>query len=139
MLGSPAIRETDPRREVPRRDATFRRALAFADIVAAACAVLLCVAGVGHDGLRPLALLALPLVVLAGKVAGIYDRDELLINKTTIDQAPQLFQLATLYALIFFLAQRHFVVGALGTLQVLVLWGTMFVLALLARRAARAF
>lgn len=134
-----AIRERDPRGEVARRDAIFRRSLGFADVVAAAFAVLLCVSVFGHDQLRPLALLALPLVVLAGKAQGIYDRDELLINKTTIDQAPQLFQLATLYALLFFLLQGGFVAGHLGTAQVLVLWGAMFLLTLLARGAARAF
>jgi exopolysaccharide biosynthesis polyprenyl glycosylphosphotransferase len=139
MLGPPPIREIDPRREVARRDAIFRRSLAFADALAAAGAVALCVVGFGHDALRPLALLALPLVVIAGKLAGIYDRDELLINKTTIDQAPQLFQLATLYALLFFLLQGHFMAGELGAGQVIVLWGAMFVLAVLARRAGRGF
>jgi exopolysaccharide biosynthesis polyprenyl glycosylphosphotransferase len=134
-----AIRESDPRREVARRDAIFRRSLGLADVVAAAIAVLLCVSVLGHDQLRPLTLLALPLVVLAGKAQGIYDRDELLINKTTIDQAPQLFQLATLYALLFFLLQDAFIAGHVGTLQVLVLWGAMFVLTLLARGGGRAF
>jgi exopolysaccharide biosynthesis polyprenyl glycosylphosphotransferase len=133
------LRERDPRREVARRDAIFRRSLGFADVVAAAFAVLLCVSVFGHDHLRPLALLALPLVVLAGKAQGIYDRDELLINKTTIDQAPQLFQLATLYALLFFLLQDGFIAGHLGTMQLLVLWGAMFILTLLARGAGRAF
>ena len=57
--------------------------------------------GVGDDRLRITALLSLPLVVLVSKVHGLYDRDSLLIHKTTIDEAGQLFQLATLYTLVF--------------------------------------
>src|SRR5271167_910573 len=38
-----AIREGDPRAEVARRDAVYRRTLAAADVVATAAAVLLCV------------------------------------------------------------------------------------------------
>jgi hypothetical protein len=115
------ICERDPRAEVAHRDAIFRRALALADVVAAGLALLLCVTVFGSDALRPLALLSLPLVVVAGKLQGTYDRDELLVNKTTIDQAPQLFQLATLYALLFFLLEDHFIAGSLGTLQGIVL------------------
>jgi len=131
------IRERDPRAEVRRRDAIFRRALAVADVVAAAGAVLLCVALAGADSLRPQLLLALPLVIVAAKLQGVYDRDEIVVNKTTLDQAPQLFQLATLYALLFVVLQHHFVEGYLGSAQLLVLWGAMFVGTLLARRAAR--
>jgi exopolysaccharide biosynthesis polyprenyl glycosylphosphotransferase len=143
VLGPPQggrpITERDPHAEVARREAVFRRSLAFADVIAAAVSVITCVVVIGDDRLRLLALLSLPLVVLAGKVAGVYDRDELLINKTTIDQAPQLFHLATVFALLLVLLQQHFVAGSLGALQVLVLWGTMFVVMLLGRRIARAF
>jgi exopolysaccharide biosynthesis polyprenyl glycosylphosphotransferase len=133
------IREGDPRAEVARRDAVFRRSLALADLLAAAIAVLLCVTVTGNHALKPLALLALPLVVIAAKIVGIYDRDELLVNKATIDEAPRLLQLATLYALLFSVLQGQFVSGRLGALQVVVLWGALFVFALLARGAGRAF
>jgi exopolysaccharide biosynthesis polyprenyl glycosylphosphotransferase len=132
-----AIREQGPRADVARRDAIFRRSLAGADVFAAALAVALC-AAVGNVGLQPLAPLALPLVVLVGKIQGIYDRDELLVNKTTIDQAPQLFQLSTLYSLLFFLVHGLFISGRMTTLQPLVLWMAMLVFMLLARGAARA-
>ena len=75
---------------------------------------------------------------MAGKVSGLYDRDELLINKTTLDQAPQLFQLATLYALLIWLLDRSLIVGELGSRQVLVLWGSLFVFVVLGRRAGAA-
>jgi hypothetical protein len=35
---------------------------------------------------------------------GLYDRDETLLRKTTLDEAPKLFQLATLCALVAWLA-----------------------------------
>ena len=132
-----AIREGEQRIEVGRRDAVLRRSLALADVFAAAASLVLCVTVLGHRTLEPLALLALPLVVLAGKVVGIYDRDELLVNKTTIDEAPRLFQLATLYALLFSVLQREFVSASGSAASVLLLWAMMFVLALLARRLAR--
>ncbi|MEJ7797209.1 MAG: exopolysaccharide biosynthesis polyprenyl glycosylphosphotransferase [Solirubrobacteraceae bacterium] len=123
--------------EVALRDAIFRRCLAAADIVAAAFALTLCVSVLGDDQLRPLAVLALPLVVVAGKLKGLYDRDELLINKTTIDQAPQLFQLATLYALLIWIVDDALVAGSLGSLQVLVLWASLFFSVVGARHLAR--
>ena len=131
------IEETSPSQEVADREASFRRALALADVVAAALAVLLCVQVLGDDSLRPLALLSLPLVVLTAKVQSLYDRDELLINKTTLEETPQLFQLATLYAVLFMVLQGSFIDGHLSTRQFLVLWGAAFVLTLTTRMAGR--
>lgn len=54
-----------------------------------------------------------------------------------IDQAPQLFQCATLYTLLVVVLQRFFIEGGLGSLQVLVLWGTLLFVAVLSRRLAR--
>ena len=83
-----------------RRDGIYRRALALADVASAAIAVLIGVPILGQDALNPLALLALPLVLVVGKVTGLYDRDEHLIKKTTLDEVPALFWVATLYALL---------------------------------------
>ena len=135
-LSSP-IRETN-RRDVMARETVVRRALALADLSAAGAAVLLCVGLLGHRTLQPLALLALPLVVVAAKAVGIYDRDELLVNTATIDEAPRLFQLATLYALLFSLLQAGFLAPHLGPAQILLLWIAMFLLAVLGRGTARA-
>jgi exopolysaccharide biosynthesis polyprenyl glycosylphosphotransferase len=132
-----AIREGDPRADVARRDAIFRRTLALADLLAAAGAVLLSVAVLSGLTLRLLALLSLPLVVLAGKLLGLYDRDELLINRATLDEAPQLLQLATLYALVFSVLQGPFVGGRLDPGAVLMLWGATFTFALLGRAGGR--
>ncbi len=65
----------------------------------------------GDDSLRWQALLTVPLIVVVAKVQGLYDRDALLLNKTTLDEAPKLFQVATLYTFLLTLTQSHFVDG----------------------------
>ena len=43
-------------------------------------------------------------LLLGAKVMGLYDRDDVLLHKTTLDEAPKLFQVATLGALVAWLA-----------------------------------
>jgi exopolysaccharide biosynthesis polyprenyl glycosylphosphotransferase len=131
-------------RSARHRDAIYRRMLAAADIAAAAIAVLLAVVVLGGDRVRLWFLLAIPLVVLVGKVVGLYDRDEHLIRKTTLEEAPALFQVSTLYTLLLWLGEGAFVQEGLGTAtdnlgrsQVLGLWGLLFVGMLACRTLAR--
>jgi exopolysaccharide biosynthesis polyprenyl glycosylphosphotransferase len=131
------IRERNQREDVARREGVFRRSLALADLLATGAAVFLSAIVLGHRGLEPLALVALPLVVVVGKVVGTYDRDELLVNKATLDEAPRLFQLATLYTLLFALFQGEVVSAPLGPSTLLALWISIFAFALLARQLAR--
>ena len=125
-------------RGVERRDAMFRRALLVADSLAALAAILLAVQVIGDDTLHPLGYLAAPLVVLVSKVIGLYDHDELVLRKSTLDEAPKLFQLAALYALMLSLLQSHLIEGRLSAVQVLGIWGLLFVMVLAGRYAARA-
>jgi exopolysaccharide biosynthesis polyprenyl glycosylphosphotransferase len=127
-----------------RRDAVYRRTLAIADIAAATVAVSLAVVILGGDKLRLWLLAAIPLVVLVGKVVGLYDRDEHLIRKTTLEEAPALFQVSTLYTLLLWLGEGAFVeeglrsaTDNLGREQVLGLWGLLFVCMLAGRTLAR--
>ncbi len=131
------IREGASDRSIKIREAVFRRGLAIADVLAAGVALLVCVNLLSDDHLRPIALLALPLVIVAGKAHGLYDRDELVVNKTTIDQAPELFQCATLYTLLVVLLEKPFLDGPLSVVQIVALWGTFFISAIAARRVAR--
>ena len=131
------IQEGSGQHAVLRRESVFRRSLAIADVLAAAIALAVCGSLLGDDTLSWVGLGALPLVVVAGKAYGLYERDELLLNKTTLDQAPAMFSCATLYTLLVVLLQDVFIEGNLGTAQVLVLWGTFLVAAVLARRTAR--
>jgi exopolysaccharide biosynthesis polyprenyl glycosylphosphotransferase len=119
------------------RDRRYRYRLAIADALSALTALVLCasLAGGGHVQLG--VLLGLPLAVLASKLRGLYDRDPLLVRKTTLDEAPALFQLATLYTLIVWVADAPLLGAPLGKVQGLVLWASLFTFALTFRRIAR--
>ena len=84
-------------------------------------------------------LAALPLVVLVGKLVGLYDRDENLLRKTTLDEAPAIFQVATLYTLLIWLADSLLIhrEGFLGRSQMLALWLLLFLMMLGGRALAR--
>lgn len=121
-----------------RREALYRRLLAVADVCAAAIAIAVSVTVVGGDRLEPTTLLALPLVVLAAKIAGLYDRDELLVRKTTLDEAPKILHVSTLYALVSWLSHDLLLTGEPTRPQVLCLWAMLFLLTIALRAAARA-
>jgi exopolysaccharide biosynthesis polyprenyl glycosylphosphotransferase len=130
------IREGKPTTALAHRDSIFRRSLACADAVAAGLAVTATIL-IGGDHLKVGAVAAIPLVVVASKVAGLYDRDENLIRKATLDEAPKLFQLATLYTLVVWLVQGVFMSGFFGRDQVLGLWGFITILLITLRAVAR--
>jgi exopolysaccharide biosynthesis polyprenyl glycosylphosphotransferase len=119
------------------RDAVYRRLLAVADILAAAAAFVVAIPLLGDDHLGLGALIAILLVVPVFKLAGLYDRDEHLLNKTTLDEAPTIFYVASLYTLLAFLAGDAIVDGTLGREQALLLWVLMIGLTLLTRALAR--
>jgi len=131
------IREAKAPAAALQRDALYRRLLAVADVVSAGFAVWVCVVLLGEDRLGPVTFAALPSVVVASKVIGLYERDELTLQKSTLEEAPALFQLATLYALIFWLLEEVLIDGRLGDSQVLGLWGALFASLLLGRALAR--
>ena len=122
-----------------RRDALFRRMLLTADFVAIAGTFVL-VTQLSPESLQLtwLSILGLPLLLLGAKLAGLYDRDETLLRKTTLDEVPRLFQLATLCALVSWLGSELIVNGGyLRRPEALVLWVTLLVALVLARGAAR--
>src|SRR4051794_31774686 len=88
------IREGDRGVAVMGRDAAFKRTLILADLLAALTALGLAAAA-GGDALTPAAAALLPIFVLAGKSAGLYDRDEHVLAKGTLDEATSLFHVAT--------------------------------------------
>jgi len=65
------------------------------------------------------------LVVVAAKVQGLYERDELVIAKSTLDELPRLFNLATQVALVVWLARHFVVVGVPSTTDLLTLWALL--------------
>jgi exopolysaccharide biosynthesis polyprenyl glycosylphosphotransferase len=130
------IREGERPFDQVRRDTLFRRALAGADLVSAAIAVAAAIL-VGQDTPNWGVIAALPLVVAAAKVGGLYDRDEHLLRKTTLDEAPALFQVATVFTLVMWLANGLVVDGMLGREQVLAMWGLTVAMLVLGRAFAR--
>jgi exopolysaccharide biosynthesis polyprenyl glycosylphosphotransferase len=124
-------------RVIASRDRMYRRGLAIADVASTLLALAVCTSVLGSDLLTPMVLLAAPLVAFAGKTCGLYDRDELLIRKTTMEEAPKLFQLATLYTLGFWLLSDVFLNGTLGRTQALVLWLSLWGFVFIGRRVAR--
>jgi exopolysaccharide biosynthesis polyprenyl glycosylphosphotransferase len=108
-----------------------------ADVVSTALAVALAIVVFGEDKLSPAVLIPIPIVVVASKIMGLYDRDQHLLRKTTLDEAPALFQLATLYALLLWLTQPLLIEGHLGRAQVVGLWGLLVILLLVGRSVAR--
>jgi exopolysaccharide biosynthesis polyprenyl glycosylphosphotransferase len=122
---------------VAHRDRVYRRWLALADAMSALLALVLCANLLGDDHLRASVLLGLPLVLVASKLSGLYDRDELLVRKTTIEEAPAFLELATLYTMAVWMLDDIVINGTLGKSQALILWVALFAFGLGFRRAAR--
>src|SRR5262249_51052108 len=136
---APRNNEGGAERGVERRERNYHYALALADISAASLSITLAI-GLAGGGVRPACLLVLPLVVATAKVLGLYDRDELVVRKTTTDELPRLLNLATVFALLVWLA-RHFVFsGGLPTEVLLAFWllvaTSICVFRMIARRIA---
>ncbi len=120
-----------------RRDAVYRSTLALADAVAAVVALLLtrAIVGPSHPSLE--ALVAVPLIVLMSKVLGIYDRQDLLVRKSTLEEAPALFEVATMYALVVWLLNGFIITISSDRRELLVDWALLFLLLLALHLAAR--
>ncbi len=122
-----------------RRDALFRRMLLVSDIVAILGAFLLTIAlSTRSLELTWAAVAGLPVLVVCAKLSGLYDRDETLLRKTTLDEAPKLLQLATLCVLVTWLLGGLITHRTLDRHEALFLWLTLAGGLLLARAAARA-
>jgi exopolysaccharide biosynthesis polyprenyl glycosylphosphotransferase len=80
---------------------------------------------VAPDYLTPVSVLGLPLVVLAAKTVGLYDRDELVIHKTTLNDAPHLFYLTAVLTVVFASLQSAAGGPPAGAGTLLVLWGLL--------------
>ncbi len=116
----------------------FRRLLLVADVVAIVGAFVLTVALSRRSvQLTWAAVAAVPVLVVCAKLTGLYDRDESLLRKTTLDEAPQLFQLATLCALVTWLLGGLITHRPLDRHEALFLWLALAGGLILARAASR--
>ena len=125
-------------RVVRKQERVQRRMLAAADACAAPASVI---AAALLSGLHPTWLLVLlaPAVVLLAKLQGLYDRDQLVIRKSTLRDLPQLLEVATVATLIVYFARDRLLSGSAGSPEFFLKSGLVMLTALsLARRAARA-
>lgn len=133
-------RESEGTRVNLRRDQLFRHSLLLADMTAFTVAIVVLAQLSSRSAqLTWVSCCGLLALFLGAKIFGLYDRDEALLHKTTLDEAPKLFQVATLGALCTWLAGGFVVAG--GTLdrhEALMLWLMLIVFLILARATARA-
>jgi len=122
-----------------RRDALFRRMLLVADVVALVGAFVLTVALSRRSvQLTWAGIAGVPILVVCAKLTGLYDRDETLLRKTTLDEAPRLLQLATLCTLVAWFTGGLIVQGQLDRHEAMFLWLALVGLLILARAGSRA-
>ena len=134
----PPITELESPPAVLARDAVYRRVLLAADVVAVLCTLALSLVIIGGGPWPAVALLAVPLVIGLNKGAGLYDRDELLIRKSsTLDELPTIVHVSTLVALLAAIGDASGLQLGLGGPALLTLWLGQVVLLALFRTAAR--
>jgi exopolysaccharide biosynthesis polyprenyl glycosylphosphotransferase len=133
--GGPALAEIRPQRSVYRRDRFYRRGLALADVTVAGAVAAGFALTRATSSSAAIIVLAVPLIVLLGKLAGLYDRDEIVLSKTTLDEGPALFQISGVFALVVGLFYEP--MSSHSLTLVAVLWTGTCVALLCARAAAR--
>ncbi len=136
---SRALEEGDVARVVATRERNYRYALAIADMAAVSVSIMLAIGVIGGHGLRASYLVALPLTVVVAKVLGLYERDDLVIRKSTTDELPKLVNLATTVSLLVWLGRHYIVVGQPPTEALLALWTLLTATTCLFRVMARNF
>ena len=127
----PAPYSAQSSERVERRATFMRRSLAGADVVGALVAIA--VASLLTQGhLHPEMLASTPLLVLVAKLSGLYDRDEIVLHRSTIDELPALVRLAATGAMVLWVTHTW-----LGRVEVAVLGVLLLVAIFAARSVAR--
>jgi exopolysaccharide biosynthesis polyprenyl glycosylphosphotransferase len=115
------------RLRVAYRDSLHRRLLSAADVIAASAALLIVLTLTGQTRADlALSIAGVPLVVVLFKVAGLYDRDQLRLVRSTLDEAPLLVQLTGLYALVVAIVAPVLTATTLSAVQIAALWAVGF-------------
>jgi exopolysaccharide biosynthesis polyprenyl glycosylphosphotransferase len=140
-VAAPAAADTLPRAGAVTarwREQLDRRLLLLADIAALMLAATLVPTLFGKAGV---ALAGLPLALIVFKLGGLYDRDDLRLVPSTLDEMPALLQLTGLVALGVAIVQPAMLHATQSGLELAALWLTLLVAVagarLLARSAAR--
>jgi exopolysaccharide biosynthesis polyprenyl glycosylphosphotransferase len=119
-----------------RRDTIGRLGLVAADMIAVVVSMfIVTVLPFSEAVLTPWVAGFLPLFALLAKMAGLYDRDQFVLHKTTLDEAPKVVAVAAIFALAVEGVQA---IQYTGGSHPLPLWAILTV-ALVATRAAARF
>jgi exopolysaccharide biosynthesis polyprenyl glycosylphosphotransferase len=108
-------------------------ALVAADMIAVTSSKLIMAAASGAR-FTIWAVVLLPLFALLAKAGGLYDRDQFVLHKTTLDEAPALLAVAALFTLVIEGVQA---LEFTGSSHPLLLWGLLSATLLVARAVAR--
>ena len=104
-----SLREGRASTEIRHREISYRVILAVADgLAAGAVLALLLLIFPAESQFNVAMLVSLPFVVVVSKLFGLYDRDELVLNKSTLDEAPTLLEVSGLFALVVWLLHDGF-------------------------------
>jgi exopolysaccharide biosynthesis polyprenyl glycosylphosphotransferase len=120
------------------REALHRRVLAVADVVSGGLALLVVMSRFDQPHAAVAAIGGGGLIVLLFKMAGLYDRDDLRLAHSTLDEVPMLAQLTGLFALVLASLQAVVFGGGLVTDQIASLWIAVFTAVVAGRVLARA-
>ena len=115
-----------------------RRLLAVGDAAAASVALVVLLNVFGQRRVAALALAGIALLLFLFKVSGLYDRDELRLVHSTLDEVPLLAQLTGLFALGLAILQSILLGGSLSATRIAAIWIGSFVLIVCGRVVSRA-
>ena len=121
-----------------RRESLQRRLLGVADVTSAALAAGLVLGAFDQRRAAVSALVGAALVLIVFKLAGLYDRDELKLVHSTLDDVPLLVQLTGLFALGVAILQNFVLERTVSADQIAALWVVSFGAIVGARMLARA-
>jgi exopolysaccharide biosynthesis polyprenyl glycosylphosphotransferase len=116
-----------------RREAIGRLALVAADMIAVAGSMLV-VAALSGARVTLWLVALLPFYALLAKMAGLYDRDQFVLHKTTLDEAPALLAVAAIFTLLVEGVQG---LEFTGRSHPLLLWALLTGMLVVARAVAR--
>ena len=120
-----------------RREALHRRMLGAADVCASASAIILVLSWYGAPHRGVVAVAGASMVVVLFKMAGLYDRDDLRLVHSTLDEVPLLLQLTGLLALGVAILQSGLLANSFRAGQIGALWLASFAALCVGRVVAR--
>jgi exopolysaccharide biosynthesis polyprenyl glycosylphosphotransferase len=128
---------SDAPRSVWRSESMRRRMLAAADAAAISTCVLVFSAQSGAAAAAAAAILATGVIVFLVNLTGLYNRDEVRIGHSTLDEIPALAQLTGIATLGVAILHPRLAAGGLGGPRIAELWAALFAGVVAARLLAR--